>query len=144
MASQSNAALEGAAAGALSFLPSGTPVGLSIKAVGEGAAKGAREGLGFTRSQLQHAFKHAEDFGVTGTANNRTLADFSSALQSHVDAIGTRAIQGTYRGNSVTHHVDPGTGLNVIRDSSGSFLSGWRLSPQQLEHVLTTGKLGGS
>lgn len=50
------------------------------------------------------------------------------------------AVQGTYRGSSVTHHVDPSTGLNVIRDSSGNFLSGWKLSPQQLQHVLSTGK----
>jgi RHS repeat-associated protein len=105
--------------------------------------KGAAEGLGFTRSQLQHGFKHANDFGVGGNANNRTLSEFSSALQSHVDAAGTRAIQGTYRGKPVTHHVDPNTGLIVIRDSSGKFLSGWKLSPQQLQHVLTTGKLGG-
>ena len=108
-----------------------------------GKVDNAVDGLGFTRSQLQHAFKHSKDFGVTGNANNKTLAEFSSALQSHVDAAGTRAIQGTYRGNPVTHHVDPSTGLNVIRDSSGNFLSGWKLSPQQLEHVLTTGKLGG-
>ena len=107
------------------------------------AAKGAAQGLGFARSQLQHGFKHAKDFGVSGSANNKTLSEFSSALQSHVDAAGTRAIQGTYRGNPVTHHLDPGTGLNVIRDSSGNFLSGWKLSPQQLQHVLTTGKLGG-
>jgi hypothetical protein len=108
------------------------------------AAKGAVEGLGFTRSQLQHGFKHAKDFGVGGNANNKTLSEFSSALQSHVDAAGTRAIQGTYRGNPAMHHVDPSTGLNVIRDSSGNFLSGWKLSPQQLQHVLTTGKLGGN
>lgn len=113
------------------------------EALAEEAAKGAVEGLGFARSQLQHGFKHAKDFGVGGNANNKTLSEFSSALQSHVDAAGTRAIQGTYRGNPVTHHVDPSTGLNVIRDSSGNFLSGWKLSPQQLQHVLTTGKLGG-
>ncbi|WP_352542983.1 MULTISPECIES: colicin D domain-containing protein [unclassified Mesorhizobium] len=53
------------------------------------------------------------------------------------------AIQGAYQGQSVTHFVDPQTGLNVIRDSSGNLLSGWKLSPKQLEYVLTTGKLGG-
>jgi hypothetical protein len=99
--------------------------------------------LGFARSQLQHGLKHAKDFGVTGNANNKTLSEFRSALQSHVDADGTHAIPGTYRGNPVTHYVDPSTGLNVIRDSSGNFLSGWKLSPHQLNHVLTTGKLGG-
>jgi len=106
-------------------------------------AKGVGEGIGFTRSQLQHGFKHAEDFGVAGNANNKTLAEFSAAIQNHVTAPGTQVIQGTYRGQSVTHFVDPSTGLNVIRDTSGNFLSGWKLSPQQLEHVLTSGKLGG-
>lgn len=106
-------------------------------------AQGAVSELSFTRSQLQHAFKHSRDFGVTGNANSKTLSEFSSVIQSHVNAVGTRAIRGTYRGNSVTHYVDPLTGLNVIRDSSGNFLSGWRLSSQQLQHVLTTGKLGG-
>jgi hypothetical protein len=142
----------GMVADAAAIVAPGVPggVGLGIKATREGAevavqaaAKGAVDGLGFTRSQLQHAFKHSKDFGVTGNANNKTLSEFSSALQSHVDAAGTRAIQGAYRGNPVTHHVDPSTGLNVIRDSSGNFLSGWKLSPQQLQHVLTTGKLGG-
>ncbi|MER9755081.1 hypothetical protein NKJ46_16745 [Mesorhizobium sp. M0166] len=45
----------------------------------------------------------------------------------------TQAIQGTYQGQSVTHFVDPQTGLSVIRDSSGNLLSGWKLSPKQLE-----------
>ncbi|THF63407.1 DUF637 domain-containing protein [Pseudothauera rhizosphaerae] len=123
---------------------SGTISGWIASLLNKGnVAQGVAEGLSFTRSQLQHAFKHAKDFGISGNANNKTLSEFGSALQSHVDAAGTRAIKGTYRGNPVTHHVDPSTGLNVIRDSSGNFLSGWRLSPQQLEHVLTTGKLGG-
>jgi len=103
----------------------------------------AKESLGFARSQLQHGFKHAKDFGVTGNANNKTLAEFGSVLQAHVGAAETQAIQGTYRGNPVTHLLNTSTGLNVIRDSSGNFLSGWKLSPQQLQHVVTTGKLGG-
>ena len=52
-------------------------------------------------------------------------------------------MQGTYRGKAVTHFLDPNTGLNVIRDSSGNFLSGWRLSSKQLEYVTNTGKLEG-
>ncbi len=99
--------------------------------------------MSYSRSQLQHGFKHAKDFGVTGNASNRTLAEFSSAVQRHVEAAGTRAIQGTYRGQAVTHHVDPTTGLNVIQKANGEFLSGWRLSGEQLKHVLSNGKLGG-
>ncbi|MER9867662.1 hypothetical protein NKJ35_10770 [Mesorhizobium sp. M0136] len=64
-------------------------------------------------------------------------------VQEALEAEMTQAIQGTYQGQSVTHFVDPQTGLNVIRDSSGNLLSGWKLSPKQLEYVLTTGKLGG-
>jgi RHS repeat-associated protein len=100
-------------------------------------------GLAYTRGQLQHGFKHAGDFGILGNASNKTMAEFSSAIQNHLAAPGTQAIQGTYRGQAVTHFLDPSTGLNVIRDSSGNFLSGWKLSPKQLEYVTTTGKLGG-
>ena len=133
---------------AITLIPVSAAAGLVFRGI-RAAVQSARvttgkvEGIGFARSQLQHAFKHAKDFGVSGNANNRTLAQFSSAINSHVSAPGTRAIEGTFRGNPVTHHLDPSTGLNVIRDSSGNFLSGWRLSPQQLEHVLTTGRLGG-
>jgi len=41
----------------------------------------------------------------------------------------------------VTHFVDPVTGLNVIRDSSGIFLD-WKPT-LKLERVMITGKLGG-
>lgn len=99
--------------------------------------------IGFTRPQLQHAFKHAGDFGVVGNPSNTTLVEFSSAIHNHVIAPGTQAIQGAYRGEPVTHFVDPNTGLNVIRDASDNFLSGWKLNPKQLEHVLTRGNLGG-
>lgn len=117
------------------------------KAAAEQAAKETalkQVGTKFTRPQLQHAFKHAADFGVTGNMNNATLEAFQSAIEKHILSSGTRAIAGEYRGlQGVTHLVDPATGLNVIRDASGSFLSGWKLSVQQLQHVLTTGKLGG-
>ena len=99
--------------------------------------------IGFTRPQLQHAFKHAGDFGVVGNPSNITLAEFSSTIHNHVTAPGTRALQGIYRGEAVTHFVDPHTGLNVIRDASDNFLSGWKLNPKQIEHVLVSGKLGG-
>ncbi|HGM5612214.1 TPA: colicin D domain-containing protein [Stenotrophomonas maltophilia] len=106
----------------------------------------AKEGImsmNFSRSQLQHAFKHAGDFGVVGNANNKTLSEFGSAIERHVASDSTVAIQGTYRGKDVTHFVDPGTGLNVMKDSSGSFLSGWKMNDQQLRHVLDNGSLGG-
>lgn len=111
-------------------------------AANQAAEKAA--GLTFTRPQLQHAYKHAGDFGVTGNMSGSTLDAFRAAIEKHVLAPNTRAILGEYRGlKGVTHFLDPKTGLNVIRDASGSFLSGWKLSAQQLHHLLTTGKLGG-
>lgn len=80
---------------------------------------------------------------MVGNANNKTLSEFGSAIERHVASDSTVAIQGTYRGKDVTHFVDPGTGLNVMKDSSGSFLSGWKMNDQQLRHVLDNGSLGG-
>ena len=115
----------------------------ALVARGSGSLGEQCEVIGFARPQLQHAFKHAGDFGVIGNPSNTTLAEFSWALHNHVTAPGTRAIQGTYRGEPVTHFVDPNTGLNVIQDASDNFLSGWKLNPKQLAHVLSSGKLGG-
>lgn len=117
--------------------------GASLFLPGGGYAGAGRAAMSYSRSSLQHAFKHAGDFGVAGNASNKTLAAFSDAIQQHVGAAGTQAIKGTYRGQSVIHHLDPQTGLNVIQRESGEFLSGWKLSQQQLKHVQTTGKLGG-
>ncbi len=107
----------------------------------------SREALGrgvtFARSQLQHAFKHAGDFGVNGTANTANFARFEAAVQHHVTDAATTVIHGSFRGQPVTHFLNPSSGLNVIRTPDGAFLSGWRLSPQQLQHVITHGRLGG-
>jgi hypothetical protein len=47
----------------------------------------------------------------------------------------------SYPGQPVTHYVNPTTGLNVIKDAARNFLSGWKLNPAQLAHVLSNGKL---
>lgn len=99
--------------------------------------------ISFSTAQLQHSFKHAKDFGIIANANNQTLSLFGSTIKSHIYAPGTQAIQGTYRGKIVTHFVNPQTRLNVIRDPRGNLISGWKLSPKQLEHIIRDGKLGG-
>ena len=99
--------------------------------------------LSTTQRQLQKKFKHAPDFGVNGNFNKANATQFNSSINQHINSSGVNAIQGTYRGQNVIHHVNPQTGLNVIENSSGAFQSGWKLSPQQLDHVLSSGKLGG-
>ena len=107
-----------------------------------GAARNI-DNIGFTRSQLQHAFDHAVDFGISGNANNQTLEAFGQAIESHLASPATEVITGTYRGNPVTHYLNRETGLNVIVDNSNNLLSGWKLSAAQFGHVTTSGRLGG-
>jgi len=94
-------------------------------------------------SILQKKFKHAKDFGISGNYNASNATKLGEAIKRHVASTNTRIIKGTYRGQPVKHYVDPKTGLNVIKDASGQFVSGWKLSPAQLKHVLSTGNLGG-
>ena len=105
------------------------------------ASKSTSKIVNTTQKQLQKKFKHASDFGVTGNYSKANAKKFNSAVNQHLNAPGTRPIQGTYRGDPVTHHLDPNTGLNVITDQSGNFVSGWRLGPEQLQNVLQHGGL---
>jgi len=69
--------------------------GASLFLPGGGYAGAGRAAMSYSLSSLQHAFKHASDFGVVGDASNKTLAAFSDAIQQHVGAVGTKAIKGT-------------------------------------------------
>ena len=66
---------------------------------------------------------------------------FERAMRAHVEDETTEVIPGTYRGEPVTHFVNPQTGLNVMRDAQHAFVSGWRLTPGQLANVLSRGSL---
>ena len=94
-----------------------------------------------TASQLASKFKHASAFGVLGRYSRGGAARFSAAIHQHINSPGVRAINGSYRGMPVTHYLDPSTGLNVIVDKAGNFISGWKLSAGQLQNVLTHGGL---
>ena len=95
----------------------------------------------FDPRQLQRKFKHAGDFGVMGKHSRQQATMFERAIRAHVEDETTRMIPGTYRGEPVTHFVNPQTGVNVIRDVQNAFVSGWCLTPAQLVHVLTRGSL---
>jgi len=90
---------------------------------------------------LQKKFKHAGDFGVNGNYNPANGKKFNQAIQNHLNASGTKEISGIYRGNPATFHTNPSSGLTVIQNPNGSFLSGWKLNSQQLQHVFKDGKL---
>jgi hypothetical protein len=97
--------------------------------------------VNFGGRQLQSKFGHAVDFGISGPWNKGAAEAFEAALQSHVDDAATMIIKGTYRGQEVVHFVNPSTGLNVMKGIDDAFISGWRLSAEQLQNVLARGSL---
>jgi RHS repeat-associated protein len=97
--------------------------------------------VSFSSAQLQAKFKHAQDFGVQGTYNQENVFEFERALEQHLTDPNTKLVQGSYRGNPANIYVNSTTGNAVITDPSGEFISGWKLSPAQMNYVMTTGSL---
>ena len=96
----------------------------------------------FSNKSLQHTYDiHAKHFGLSGNKNTVNLANLKAAIQRHVNSPSTKIIHGSHRGKSVTHFVNPQTGLNVMRNPKGGFVGGWRLNKLQKKHVLYSGKL---
>jgi RHS repeat-associated protein len=107
-----------------------------------GGAGGSGININFDPRKLQHEFKHAGDFGITGKWNKQNASAYQQALENHVTGKNTQTITGTYRGTiSVTHYFDPTTGLNVMVDTNGNYVAGWRLSSDQIKYLTTTGNV---
>jgi hypothetical protein len=116
------------------------PIGAMFGALFSGAASSTSSSiLNFTSRQLQAKFKHAIDFGVAGNYSRANSAKLSAAINQHINSAGTQIIQGTYRNaaNPVTFYLNPKTGLNVISTPSGQFISGAKLSKNQVNDILT-------
>lgn len=97
--------------------------------------------VNFGVKQLQKKFKHAGDFGITGNYNPSNAIKFQQAMENHLADPATKEIVGTYRGEPVIHYVNPDTGLEVITDRAGNFISSFKLNPAQLTNVLSRGSL---
>lgn len=104
-------------------------------------AKVALPKITFNSTQLQKKFKHAMDFGITGNYSSANALKFQQAIERHIASPGAKIIQGTYRGNPVTHIYNPKTGINVMIEKTGEFISGWKLNSAQASNVLTRGSL---
>lgn len=94
-------------------------------------------------AKLNHTFsKHGQDFGIAGPWSKTTGALLQRAIQDHVSNPAVLQLVGTYRGAlAVTHFWDPTTDLWVAVDAANNFIAGWRLSPQQRSHLLTSGNV---
>ncbi len=98
----------------------------------------------FTRKQLDKKYKHAKNFGITDSQKNgKTLAEFRDAIEAHLKDKETIE-KGTYLYSEKSKvYFNPVTKNVVILDSSGRYLSGWKLVPgtPQYENYVNTGKL---
>jgi hypothetical protein len=95
-------------------------------------------------SKIQHIFKEAHEFGILGNSNKHTLSKLRQALEKHVKSFDTAIIKGSYHNKPATHYFNKKNKLNIIRDKDGNLVGAWKLSDDQIFHVLKNGKLGGS
>jgi len=88
---------------------------------------------------------HAEDFGVTGPYNKANGQAFVDAVGAFTRSPNTIQIPGTFRGLDAIHYVDLDTGLHASFAANGpnvgEYLGGWKSSGDQLDYLLSQGKL---
>jgi len=92
----------------------------------------------FTTSKLQHEFKHARDFGVTGNWNKATGEAYQKAIQNHIST-ATDVFKSTYRGQEVNTFINKSTGIGAYTDLSGNYIGGWKFSAEQIDFHFTNG-----
>ncbi|MCI5060225.1 MAG: hypothetical protein MRY79_04045 [Alphaproteobacteria bacterium] len=78
---------------------------------------------------------------MKGNRNNKTLGEFTKAIERHVKSPDTIVIKGTYRRQPATHYYNPKTGINLMRDGQGNFWSAWKLGQEQAKNILKRGSL---
>ncbi len=91
--------------------------------------------------QLQRKFRHAEAFGITGNYSLANAKKFYTKIQEHLNSPKTKMMLGTYRGNPAKLCVDKKSKLVVILKPNGDFVSGWKLTTAQWDHVKTSKNL---
>lgn len=68
---------------------------------------------------------------------------FERAVEQFVDDPSTVHVYGEYRGKNVILSYDVTSRLVVVQSVDGAFVSGWKMTPDQLMHVLKDRRLGG-
>ncbi|EKT65114.1 colicin D domain-containing protein [Providencia burhodogranariea] len=100
--------------------------------------------IGITQKQLDKKFKHAVDFGITTTKKNpETLRQYESAINNHMTDKVTPP-KGTY-GFVINSKVyfNSNTNNAVVLDSSGNFVTGFKLTSgtAQFDNYMKNGVL---
>lgn len=95
----------------------------------------------FDKTQIKKKFKHSPDFNIKGSPSSGQIASYQDKLQQHVNSEKIVIIAGTYRKAPVVHYLDPESKVNVIADTNGRFVNGWKLNDAQFENVKSRGSL---
>jgi hypothetical protein len=93
------------------------------------------------QKKLQHEWRHAADFNLTGSWNKTNGPAFEDAIDKHIQASATTQILGTYRSTqNVLHYIDLSTNLWACTDESdGSLIAAWKLGQTQADLLLVSG-----
>ena len=126
----------------LSSVADGTGLPLAIEDSAVAAEAGLPE-LSASRAALEAKFKHAGDFGVTEGRGAAGFDAYGKAVDAFVRDSSTTRIVGTYRGDPAILNYNASTAHVVVQDTNGTFISGWQMSPAQLQNVIERGSLGG-
>lgn len=105
------------------------------------SAGGPRVIIKFSKTQIESKFKHAPDFLVTEPRGADGFEAFEKALNDFVDSDSTTTVVGTFKGAPAVLNYDQSTSQVVIQSPNGEFVSGWVMTPQQLQHVIQRGSL---
>jgi len=97
--------------------------------------------INFDQSKLQHEFKHAGDYGISGNWNSLNGELFKQSIFKQISSVSI-PIQGYYRGTiAVLHYYDPETGIDTMIDMNGNFIAGWKLSAEQAANLQINGNV---
>ena len=126
--------------GPQSFMPppeaKGNPGGQSVGTIA--ISKDTLPKPEFTIEKLQHEYKHAEDFGVSGNWNKAAGESYQSAIQNHFVS-ATDIFKSTYRGQEVFVYINKSTGVGAYTNLSGGYIGGWKFSPGQIAFHFSNG-----
>ncbi len=97
--------------------------------------------INITDRKVQHEFRHAADFGITGSWNKATAVAYKNAIRNHFN-IATDVYKSTYRGQQVYVFINKATGIGAYTDLTGNFIGGWRFNLAQMNyHAINGSKL---
>lgn len=124
------------------FLNSGPfSLGGLFKAGGSFMGRGAvSKILSITPQMAQKGWtKHGAALGLSGNWMPARAKEFRSAVNQFINQPGVKEIVGRYHDRDVIHYFNARTGVNLMSDRQGNYISVFKLDARQLNDLLTKG-----